>query len=56
MVAPLVGGVTGALIYKAFVELLHPSHKDQNPKHSGSSECIPLDQCKKDTIDECVNC
>lgn len=54
MVAPLVGGVTGALIYKAFVELFHP--KDKKPKPSGPSEHIPLDECKKDNTDECVNC
>ncbi|TSK72101.1 Aquaporin-7 [Bagarius yarrelli] len=54
LVAPLVGGVTGALIYKTFVEMLHPKNRDI--KHSGSSECIPLNQCEKDNADECVNC
>lgn len=56
MVAPLVGGVTGALIYKAFVELFHPNHKDRQPELSGASEYIPLDQAKKGNAEECVNC
>ncbi|KAK3523666.1 hypothetical protein QTP70_007845 [Hemibagrus guttatus] len=56
LVAPLVGGVTGALIYKAFVELLHPKNKDKTPEPSGPSEHIPLDKCKKDNAEECVNC
>ncbi|XP_027032004.1 aquaporin-7 isoform X1 [Tachysurus fulvidraco] len=54
LVAPLVGGVTGALIYKAFVEMFHP--KDKKPKPNGPSEHIPLDECKKDNTEECVNC
>lgn len=54
--APLVGGVTGALIYKACVELFHPKHKDRKPEHNGLSESIALDQCKNDNTDECVNC
>ncbi|NP_001188011.1 aquaporin-7 [Ictalurus punctatus] len=56
LVAPLVGGVTGALIYKACVELFHPKHKDRKLEHNGLSESIALDQCKNDNTDECVNC
>ncbi|KAL7844120.1 hypothetical protein SRHO_G00226590 [Serrasalmus rhombeus] len=55
VVAPLVGGVTGALIYKALVELLHPVHTDKElEQREGSSECAPLDQCKKGTAEVCV--
>nr|QFS21928.1 aquaporin 7 [Heteropneustes fossilis] len=49
LVAPFVGGVTGALIYKVFVELFHPKDKAGKPAHGGSSECIPLNECKNDT-------
>lgn len=54
MVAPLVGGVTGAMTYKIFVEVFHPMPMDEKPEDSEPSECIPLDQRKTDNADECV--
>ncbi|KAG7476545.1 hypothetical protein MATL_G00084010 [Megalops atlanticus] len=44
VVAPMVGSVTGAVVYKAFVELHHPSHQESGappgeagPRKTGSS-------------------
>uniref|UniRef100_A0A3B1KDJ2 Aquaporin 7 n=1 Tax=Astyanax mexicanus TaxID=7994 RepID=A0A3B1KDJ2_ASTMX len=55
VLAPLVGGVIGALIYKALVELFHPVHNNKEPEHGErSSELAPLDQCKKGSADVCV--
>ncbi|XP_060791490.1 aquaporin-7 isoform X2 [Neoarius graeffei] len=54
LVAPLVGGVTGAMTYKIFVEVFHPMPMDEKPEDSEPSECIPLDQRKTDNADECV--
>ncbi|XP_062868320.1 aquaporin-7 [Trichomycterus rosablanca] len=47
VVAPFVGGVTGALMYKTFVELLHPTHTDKDHKEKEASESTPLDLCSK---------
>ncbi len=44
--APFIGGVTGALIYKAFVELHHPDLKSTKTQSAGDPECIPLEKCQ----------
>ncbi|XP_072517628.1 aquaporin-7 [Salminus brasiliensis] len=55
VLAPLVGGVTGALIYKALVELLHPVRNNKELEQGEeSSEFASLDQCKKGSADVCV--
>ncbi|XP_056114376.1 aquaporin-7 [Rhinichthys klamathensis goyatoka] len=46
LVAPFIGGVTGALIYKAFVELHHPDLKSTNTQSTEDPECVPLEKCK----------
>lgn len=49
-----MGGVTGALMYKALVELLHPAQTNRELDHvEGSLECTPLNQCEK-VKEECV--
>ncbi|XP_066502364.1 aquaporin-7 [Hoplias malabaricus] len=54
VVAPLVGGVTGALIYKALVELLHPVHTDKELEHGeGPSEGAPLHPYKNGRTQVC---
>lgn len=44
--APFIGGVTGALIYKAFVELHHPDLKSTKTQSTGDPEYVPLEKCK----------
>ncbi|XP_012685520.1 aquaporin-7 [Clupea harengus] len=45
VVAPLVGGVLGALIYRVFVEMHHPRIRAQGPENEPERE--PLYQLKK---------
>lgn len=45
--APLVGGVLGALIYKVFVEMHHPSVNKRGRGSHEEPESEPLDQLKK---------
>lgn len=45
--APLVGGVVGALIYKVFVEMYHPSINKRGGASNEEPESEPLDQLKK---------
>ncbi|XP_051537377.1 aquaporin-7-like isoform X2 [Myxocyprinus asiaticus] len=55
LVAPLFGGVIGALIYKAFVELHHLHHyNDIKTQSIRDPECVPLDKCKNSSTEICV--
>ncbi|XP_056128823.1 aquaporin-7 [Lampris incognitus] len=55
VVAPLVGGLLGAGVYKAFVELHHPSICDQNKKQPGvPEETAHLEKQDGIFTDECV--
>ncbi|KAG5272854.1 hypothetical protein AALO_G00170020 [Alosa alosa] len=47
VMAPLVGGVIGALIYKVFVEMHHPSVDKRGLGSNNKPESEPLDQLKK---------
>lgn len=51
LVAPFIGGVLGALIYKALVELHHPDLKSTTTRPAVDPECIPLDKCKNGRIE-----
>uniref|UniRef100_A0A8C2K180 Aquaporin 7 n=1 Tax=Cyprinus carpio TaxID=7962 RepID=A0A8C2K180_CYPCA len=44
LVAPFIGGVTGALIYKAFVELHHPDLKSTKTQSTEDPEYVPLEK------------
>ncbi|XP_062409730.1 aquaporin-7 [Sardina pilchardus] len=47
VMAPMVGGVIGALIYKVFVEMHHPSVGKRGLGSNNEPESEPLDQLKK---------
>ncbi|XP_065100132.1 aquaporin-7 [Paramisgurnus dabryanus] len=49
VVAPLFGGVLGALIYTAFVELHHPDHSSTEALSTDDPECVSLDKYKNST-------
>ncbi|XP_051959898.1 aquaporin-7-like [Xyrauchen texanus] len=54
LVAPLFGGVIGALIYKAFVELHHPACSDIKKQSIRDPECVPLDKRKHISTEICM--
>ncbi|XP_071775024.1 aquaporin-7 [Centroberyx gerrardi] len=56
VVAPLVGGVLGAGLYKAMVELHHPSPSDQGGElaEEPEEETAPLEKKKSICADVCV--
>lgn len=47
VVAPLVGGVVGALIYRVFVEMHHPSVHKRARAYESEPEGEPLDKLEK---------
>ncbi|XP_063048446.1 aquaporin-7-like [Engraulis encrasicolus] len=47
VVAPLVGGVVGALIYRVFVEMHHPSPRNRAQAYESEDEGEPLDKLLK---------
>lgn len=51
LVAPFIGGVTGATIYKAFVELHHPDLKSTKTQSTEDPECVPLEKYKNGNTD-----
>ncbi|XP_016148387.1 aquaporin-7 [Sinocyclocheilus grahami] len=51
LVAPFIGGVTGALIYEAFVELHHPDLKSTKTQSAEDPECVPLEKCKNSSTE-----
>ncbi|XP_029907011.1 aquaporin-7 [Myripristis murdjan] len=56
LLAPLVGGVLGAGVYKAFVEMHHPSPSDQEEKlaQEPEEETAPLEKQSRICADVCV--
>lgn len=54
LVAPFIGGVTGALIYEAFVELHHPDLKRTKTQSAEDPECVPLEKCKNGSTEMSV--
>ncbi|TRY95144.1 hypothetical protein DNTS_003853 [Danionella cerebrum] len=49
-IAPIIGGVLGALLYKALVELHHPQLKKTTAAPQ-DPELIPLEKCKNGTLE-----
>uniref|UniRef100_A0AAY4AEK9 Aquaporin-7-like n=1 Tax=Denticeps clupeoides TaxID=299321 RepID=A0AAY4AEK9_9TELE len=50
VVAPLLGGVVGALIYKVLVELHHPTPSNKKTEKKENIEHVPMEQLKKDEM------
>ncbi|XP_056586943.1 aquaporin-7 [Triplophysa dalaica] len=54
VVAPLFGGVIGAFIYTAFIELHHPDGGSTEMLPINYPECVPLEKYKKGSTDKSV--